>query len=245
MASFEMVDRFGHIYHRYLNDPNRLSTLIDRPLNGSITAIAEGDVCWYEDNGDVLAVMFHPDKWNRIPPRKEMENMVRNGLVPELQTVLQKRYVKIPKVLELKTGTGSERIALRYVLKLLNEYCAQNYWIDAFSPRLLSLVKDLSPETPTSLHTRLGTYGPCVIKTAFEIPPVSLKLLETLDFVDAVTVTYKYSPARPLSNLGYHPDRVHRWVYQANKELILGGVEEKTLAEKLQSGRSLAVYCKW
>lgn len=263
---FNMIRGFGHIYHRYLNKLSYIEALAAETAKGldeagdsgensyvekhvvvpdRITPIAEGDVCWYEENGDVLAVMYHPERINQIPSRAEMRRRVRCGEVIQLKEVLDKRFSHVPKVFELKKGVGSAQTALSHILDQLETHCSGEYWIDAFSPGLLQTVKQLSPSTPTSLHTRFGVYGPIVLKTAFETPPLFPKRLSSLPQVDAVSVTFKYSPVRVLRHFGYSIDEAHRWVYRAGKALILGGVESEQVARDAESSRVIAVYRKW
>lgn len=262
MPKFNMIRGFGHIYHRYLNSTDRIESLaieetgvggagqdpsaLDSEGGGaSITPVAEGDVCWYEKDEDVLAVMYHPKGMNQIPSRTEMLRKVRCGEVIRLEEVLKERFAHVPKVFELKKGVGSTQVALSYVLDCLEAHCEGSYWIDAFSPRLLRMVKHLNPRTPTSLHTRFGVYGPIVLKTAFEVPPISPKFLSSLSHVDAVSVTFKYSPVRALRHVGWSIDDVHKWVYRAGKDLILGGVEDKQIAYDAKSSRAIAAYRHW
>jgi hypothetical protein len=59
-------------------------------------------------------------------------------------------------IVELKRGTGKTLLALKRALELHEEKAHGRYRIDTLSPSLLKTVKELSPATLASLHTRFG-----------------------------------------------------------------------------------------
>ena len=103
-----------------------------------------------------------------IPSRR----ISSEGVVVRLEDVLDQRFSTIPFVIELKTGKGNTTRALEFILDRLEHSAHGRYWVDSFSPELLAEVKKISPGTPTSLHTRLGVYGPVFVRTSFEPIPV-------------------------------------------------------------------------
>ena len=237
---------FGRIHHRFLNNLDLLETLRARePVGHEFTEIAEGDLCWYASGKNVDAVFLHPSRLNRIPSWDTVQEDLERGVVVRLEDVLDQRFSTIPFVIELKTGKGNTTRALEFILDRLEHSAHGRYWVDSFSPELLAEVKKISPGTPTSLHTRLGVYGPVFVRTSFEPIPVAPRRLSRLPQADAITVTYKYSPARFLKGIGATIDGVHNCVAREGKFLVLGGVENQRIFEEALRSSAVAAYAKW
>ncbi len=241
----EGLTGFGRIHHRFLNDLTLLERFRSRPPSPHLTEVAEGDLCWYVNGSEIVAAFVHPSGLNRIPTLNEIRTGIERGSIAQLDDVLDRRFDDIPLVVELKTGIGNVTRAMEYILDRLEGAALGRYWVDSFSPGLLATVKKVSPGTPTSLHTRLGVYGPIFIKTSFEAVPVAPKLLAYLDQADAITVTYKYSPARFLKGIGATIDGIHSSLAHAGKFLILGGVDNQEVFDEAESSSAVAAYVKW
>lgn len=235
--------RFLRVHHRVLNAQTTLRTLHERPVAPGYVDAAEGDVCWLVDGEDVHWFLHHPPPGNRLPSRAEILRRLDDGRFTRLETMLAEPLQGVPLVVELKAGRGDARRALTRLTSLLRERAPGLHYLDAFSSRLLRLVKDVSPDTPTSLHTRLGVYGRTVLKTAFEVPPVWPLSLARLDHVDIVTVTFRYSPSRWLS-VPEGIERWHRHVFDAGKLLVFGGVESAETFRQLEATRAVGAYLK-
>ena len=243
---FTQLPGFGRIHHRFLNDLSLLAELAKNPFTDpEFTDLAEGDLCWYIDGTTVHAVMLHPSNLNRIPEIDQIHEDLRRGKILRLEDILDEDFRNVPLVVELKTGKGDTKRALEHVLSLLEEKAQGRYWVDSFSPALLASVKAISPATPTSLHTRLGVYGSIIIKTNFEILPLTPTLVSRLPQADAITVTYKYSPARYLKRLGVTVDSIHRRIIQEGKRLVLGGIDSKEVFDEVRHSLAVAAYVKW
>ena len=156
----EGLPGFGRIHHRFLNDLTLLERFRHRPPSPHLTEVAEGDLCWYVNGSEIVAAFVHPSGLNRIPTLNEVRAGIEQGSIAQLDDVLDRRFDDIPLVVELKTGVGDVTRAMEYILDRLEGAALGRYWVDSFSPGLLATVKKVSPGTPTSLHTRLGVYGP-------------------------------------------------------------------------------------
>ena len=236
--------KFGRIHHGYLNDTNKLKSLVpaaERP-DSNFTEIAEGDLCWLVDRGTSHLFFKHPSLTNRLPSPARLLNDLRQGKLLTLEQILSPRLSSLRFILELKTGYGDPRLALRKALRLMQRHARGRYWVDAFNPRLLMLVKSLSPHTPTSLHTPVGVYGRYLVRTTYERPRVSLLDLYRLPHVDAITVTYQPRPSTMVRPLQSAIARTHRHVFNAGKHLILGGVRSPSTFNEVQQCGAVAAY---
>lgn len=246
MGFAEGLNGFGRIHHRVLNDIRLLENMkSQRTEQDGFTEIAEGDLCWYVDGKNVTAVFIHPIGLNAIPSYESIKRREEKGAIVRLKDILERRFDGIPFVVELKTGAGSTTRALEYILAELETHARGRYWVDSFSPSLLAEVKMISPGTPTSLHTRLGVYGPLFVRTSFDVPPIGFRSLSALSQADAITVTYKYSPARFLKSLGATIDNIHAHVAKYGKRLVMGGVETREIFAEVQRSSAVAAYVKW
>ena len=78
-----------------------------------------------------------------------------------------------------------------------------------------------------------------------EISPRLCRGSFNLDQADAITVTYKYSPARFLKGIGATIDGIHSSLAHAGKFLILGGVDNQEVFDEAESSSAVAAYVKW
>ncbi len=246
---FEILDQtgtFGRVHHRFLNDREKLLALRSHcSRHQGYSEIAEGDVCWLEDNGSFDFFMMHPPPFNRLPAAETIRKVSASGEISTLRSLLDEDVDQLLFMIEIKVGTGSTRGAMEALLKLLQSRIPGRYCLDCFSPSVLKMIKEISPSTATSLHTRLGVYGRFVVKTAFEMLPFLPLDLYRLSSADAITVTYKYSPARYLRALGATVDSVHRHVRDAGKRLIFGGVETESVLRDVEDSSATAAYPKF
>ncbi len=236
-----LLERFGHIHHRFLNHLDQMDSLAQHAHRRSgVVELAEGDVCWRVDGRRVDTFLWHPDLATTLGPHR-----LRRGLPasrpPQLAELLVPRYASLPFVVELKLGWGDPRRGVEAVLEQLETHKQGNYWIDSFSPRLLRLVKDICPAVPTSLHTS-WLWGQTLLKTALEPVPLSLWRLPRLDFVDALTVSFPVSPAHLLGRLGVSPQRLHGFALAQGYGLVLGGVRSERMLASAKAAGAAAAY---
>lgn len=236
--------KFGRIHHGFLNDCRKLKSLLPaaRDPRSNFTEIAEGDLCWLVDRGKSHLFFKHPSLTNRLPSRARLLDDLNQGRLLTLDTILSPRLSSLRFILELKTGYGDPRLALRKALRLMQRHARGRYWVDAFNPQLLKLVKSLSPHTPTSLHTPVGVYGRYLVRTTYERPRVSLLDLYRLPHVDAITVTFQPRPSVMVRPLEAAIARTHRHVFSAGKHLILGGIRSPRTFNRVQQCGAVAAY---
>lgn len=236
--------KFGRIHHGFLNDGEKLASLVPlaRRPDSPYTEVAEGDLCWLQDRGRCHLFFKHPSLTNRLPSPARILADLRRGRLLTLERVLRPRLASLRFILELKTGYGDIRLALRRALELMERHAQGRYWVDAFNPQLLALVKELSPGTPTSLHTPVGIYGRFLVRTTYERPRVSLLDLYRLPQADAITVTFQPRPSVMVGNLEAALARIHRHVFSAGKHLILGGVRSPRTFDRVQQCGAVAAY---
>jgi len=243
---FNRLDKFGRIHHRYLNDINKFKALNAYcKQNNDLTEIAEGDLCWFVDKNEVILFMMHPYRCNRLPTKEYLKKSVHEKSILLLSDILNLEYKDLIYIIELKRGHGDVYKALKKLISLLEEKIPNRYWIDAFSPSLLRIIKKISPSVPTSLHTRLGVYGKYVIRTTFEFPSLDLLNIYKLNQADAITISYKYSPARFLKPFGAKINEINKHVILSGKKLIFGGVEKEELFYEVEESCALAAYSKF
>lgn len=238
--------KFGRIHHGYLNDYAQLTSLAHYADNHPrYTEVAEGDLCWLVDGGETHLFFKHPTLTNHLPTPDQIRDDIQTGKLHTLEDILNPRLANLKFILELKTGYGDAQPAVEKAMNLMQAHARGRYWVDAFNPQLLAMVKQVSPTTYTSLHTQLGVYGRYLVRTTYERPRVKLLDLYKLPMVDAITVTFQRRPSsvvRPLESL---IERIHRHVFGAGKQLIMGGVRNPKTFDKLQCSRALAAYRKW
>ena len=223
MIPFIPDGRFGWIHHRFLNNLEWLDALTTHiGKRRDFVDLAEGDVCWFREGGEYVFYMWHPKVLSPLRP-PEARAGLESGELHRLEDILDEKYARIPFVVELKAGDGPEEEAIPELVSRLQSHRPGLFWIDSFSPGQLALVKQASASALTSLHTRLVFRG-TVLKTAFELPPISLARLAKLPQVDIVTATYKHSLARSLRPFGHTIDSVHRDVRKSGKQLSMGGI---------------------
>ena len=238
--------KFGRIHHGFLNDIKLLKALETHCRGESEYAeIAEGDICWLVEGDDVELFFMHPSKLNTLPSRKEIRAGIEEGTIPTLSDALHSDFGRLNLIIELKCGYGPKRPAVEKMLEMLEDGAGSRYWIDTFSPRLLAMVKEISPKSPTSLHTRLGVYGRYVVRTSYEFPFMWFRSVYGLDQADAITVTYKYSPAKYLKKWGKTIDEIHRHVFKAGKQLVFGGIENQEFFDEIGKSKAIAAYRKY
>ena len=111
---------FGRIHHGFLNNLNQLRALRTHcRADGEFTEIAEGDLCWLVDGGDVELFFMHPSKLNRLPRRQEIRAGIEKGTIPTLSDILDPDLDQLKLIVELKRGYGPARPALEKLLDLL------------------------------------------------------------------------------------------------------------------------------
>ena len=236
--------RFGRIHHGFLNDYGKLISLLPAASSpgARFTEIAEGDLCWLVDRGRSHLFFKHPSLTNRLPSRARLLDDLHRGNLLTLDKILSPRLKSLRFILELKTGYGDPRVALRKALRLMQRHARGRYWVDAFNPQMLKLVKSLSPHTPTSLHTPIGVYGRYLVRTTYERPRLSLLDLYRLPQVDAVTVTFQPRPSTMVRPLEAAIAQTHRHVFSAGKHLILGGIRNPRTFNRVQQCGAVAAY---
>lgn len=207
--------------------------------------IAEGDLCWYEKGSTILLFFQHPSSFNRLPPLNSIEDGLKRKQIVPFESVLDDKFKDLTLLIELKSGIGNTYKALDKLISTLEEKAPNRYWIDTFSPELLKIVKEINQSTPTSLHTRLGVYGRYVIKTVWNPPFIGLLHINNMHQVDAVTVTYKYCPAKYLKSFGAKIDRIHNQVFKSQKKLIFGGIDNDVIFNEVKDSSAIAAYIKY
>ena len=238
--------KFGRVHHGYLNDLSSLEALVTHCGACDLyTEVAEGDLCWVNDGVRPLLFFKHPSLTYRLPPAPAIREEVEAGRLHTLEQVLVDDLAPLRFIVELKTGHGPATPCLERALDLLERHAHGRYWVDTFDPDMLARVKAISPATPTSLHSRLGVYGRRVWRTSYEWPNLVPMALEALPMVDAVTVTYKNSPAHWLGRFGATIEGVHRHLLAAGKALIFGGVTDEQRFQKVRQSPALAAYRKF
>ncbi|MEM0969101.1 MAG: hypothetical protein AAGJ31_07120 [Verrucomicrobiota bacterium] len=238
-------DQFGRVHHRFLNHLPWLRSLTNHLSfeDSEFVDIAEGDLCWHEDGSDFRFFLKHPSMGTKIPSLTDVDRLIAAGDVPSLDDILSSEFSPLKLLIELKTGTGDWKKALRSAIETLEERAPGRYCIDSFNPAFLKEVKAISPGTLTSLHTRLGLLGSRVIVTHFEPPYFGLPDLAQLPQVDILTITYKYCAPR---NLGVDMDKFLTPIFAQEKMVFFGGVtslEEFDLVRHTEGTR--AAYAKF
>jgi hypothetical protein len=239
---FADMDRFGFVHHRALNSPEAFRTAVRlAESRDDVCHVLEGDLCWDVSNGRRSYYFRHP-KWllDTLPPA-EQDRARAEGRLVTLEDVLAERTPTLRYIIELKVGVGDTDAVLRDVTGLLQEAHPGRHWFDGFSLRLLAAVKRANPAAATSLHTKL-VWGGWVMRSAPELFPLSLHRLKGLDYVDAVALTWKTSPARLL---GAGIDAACRGVTGAGKALILGGLTSVKAFEQARASAARAGYAKF
>ena len=238
--------RFGRIHHGFSNDRKKLSTLLTHCNNyHDFREIAEGDLCWIEDQNEIILYLRHPYFGNRLPTKEAVRKGIACGKIVTLEDILDEKFKSLCFIVELKNGTGNLKRVFEKLLFLLETRAKGRYWIDTFSTTYLKLIKSIDPKIPTSLHTRIGVYGKFVIKTAFETPYILPINLYKIDYADIITITYKYSPASFLHKFGYTVNGINRYVFEAGKELVFGGVGSDKVFDIIRESNALGAYLKY
>lgn len=240
-AVFAGLDRFGFVHHRALNSPQAFRDAVALASRTDVCHVLEGDLCWHALGGRRLYYFRHP-KWllDTLPPA-ELERSRAEGRLVMLEDVLAERAEGLRFIIELKVGVGDRAAVLRDVTGLLREAHPGRHWFDGFSLRLLAAVKRAEPTAATSLHTKL-VWGGWVLRSAPEVPPLSLHHLAALPYVDAVTLTWKTSPSRLL---GGGIDDACRSVRASGKALILGGLTSPQSFAEARASMARAGYAKF
>lgn len=240
-AVFTRMERFGFIHHRALNSPEAFRAAAAQATRADVVHVLEGDLCWYAAGGRTCYYFRHPRRLTDTLSPTALDQAQAEGRLVTLEDVLAETTPGLRYILELKAGVGDLRSVLRDVTGRMREAHPERYWFDGFSLRLLAAVKRADPTAPTSLHTKL-VWGDWVLRSAPEFFPLSLHRIRSLDCIDAVTLTWKTSPARLL---GASIDAVCRGVRDANKALILGGLTSPSSFEQARASNAVAGYAKF
>jgi hypothetical protein len=181
-------------------------------LHPDRTHILEGDLCWDFTSGREEFYFRHPSYvFDRLSPELIQQGLKKRELV-SLTDLDLVRATKTFLVVELKIGRGDHNLALRKLITYLEKNFENRYWIDGFSLPMLEYIKGMSPRTPVTLHTEL-VYHQHVLVAAPEWPPVRIRRLSTLTFLDGVAIRKRGSEA--------FMARACRDVHAASKPLIL------------------------
>ncbi len=243
---FKKLNPFGRIHHGYLNNIEYLKSLLTHCGKYSdFVEIAEGDVCWLEEDGKVNLVMMHPKIFNNLPSIAEFKDAIQRKKLITLDEILELDLTRIILILELKNGYGNLNLVIKSLVNKLEKKISGRYWIDAFSPNILKIVKKYGPNVATSLHTRLGVYGQYVVRTTFDFPYISFLNIYKLSFVDTITISYKYSPAKIFKIINNDINFVNRHVVLSGKNLIFGGVDDFETFSKIKETNAIAAYLKF
>jgi len=237
--------RAALVHHRKLNSRTGLEDvmLAFRTLPG-FHHVAEGDLCWDFTEGRELLYFHHPDLLVDTGSSDALDKAAAAGRLWTLQAALEMEWNDLSFIVELKTGKGPREAALRRALGMLEASRPGRYWVDTFSLRDIHLVKSLSPRTCTSLHTKVLAGG-MLLKTALELPPLSIRCVSCLSEVDVVTVTYKTSPQRWMPVGGFRLDREAERLRMLGKELVCGGVVTPDMHRLVTSAGVRAGYIKF
>ncbi len=242
-AVFENLESFCFVHHRGLNTPQTLDEKQKLAAEHPAWSHAiEGDVCWDFEDGREDLYFFHPNRLTDTLSRQDIDRKKEDGTLLTVDGLIEAADDSTRYVLELKVGRGSPEKAIGALVGKLQSGLAERYWLDGFSIRLLDLAKRADPAAPTSLHTRM-VLGPCVLRTAPEFFPVSWRRIHSLDTIDALTLTYKYSHASWLSWAGATIDSVSRHV--PPKVLIMGGCATPKAFRTAAESRALGGYAKF
>lgn len=239
---FADMERFGFVHHRALNSLDAFRAAVRQARTRSdVCHVLEGDLCWDTSGGRRSYYFRHP-KWlvDTLPP-VEQDRARAEGRLVTLEDVLAERTDGLRFIIELKVGVGDMDAVLRDVTGLLQEAHPGRHWFDGFSLRLLSAVKRANPAAATSLHTKL-VWGNWVLRSAPELLPLSLHRLHDLEFIDAVTLTWRTSPAR-LFGAGIND--ACRGVTGLGKALVLGGLTSSGAFEQARASVARAGYAKF
>jgi len=239
MIPFIPEGSFGWIHHRFLNNLEWLNALVSHAgKRPEYVDMAEGDVCWYREDGRYVFYMWHPKVLAPLSAEEASAGLA-SGALHRLEDLLDEKYADIPFVVELKTGDGPDEEAIPELVKRLEERRPGRYWIDSFSPTQLALVKEAASGALTSLHTRL-VVGSRVFKTAYEFFPLGWPSLRRLPQVDIITATYKNSLAHRCRPFGATMDSVHKQVRECDKELVMGGIYGPDRLELIRQSMAVA-----
>ncbi len=233
------------VHHRKLNSRNGLEDGLR--ASGSLPDlhhVVEGDLCWDFTQGRELLYFHHPDLLLDTGSSEALEKANSERKLWTLEAALAPEWDDLFFIVELKTGRGSREAAVKKALGLLEAARPGRYWVDTFSLRDLRLVKRLSPDTCTSLHTKILA-GRILLKTALEFPPLSFRSVASLADVDVVTVTYKTSPQRWFPVGGLRLDREAALLRSFGKELVCGGVVTPDMHRLVTEAGVRAGYIKF
>ncbi len=243
---FDFHGKFGRVHHGYLNDLSKLDSLASHcDKHDGFVEIAEGDLCWYEKEGEVLLYFKHPEGLFRIPDIGMVKRNLESGNLHSLEAVFNKKYRKLRFIIEIKKGHGNPDVVFSRLVRLLEENLKDRYWIDGFDPVKLKAIHAISPYVPVSFHTRLGVYGPIFIRTSFEFPFFQLRRLTKQYFADIITISYKYSPVKIFNGFGRDINTFHRYVFTSGKKLVFGGVDNAELYDEIMATKAVAAYMKY
>jgi hypothetical protein len=213
---FERFDSYAFIHHRALNDYGALGEA--RALAARFpdrVHVLEGDICWDFSDGREELYFRHPSWIIDTLPAANIGALRRAGSLVMLEDLLELTQDQLFFVIELKVGTGDWRKALSRIVTFMMENFPQRFWIDGFSLTLLRHVRQLAPTITLTLHTEYVRNG-LVLVAAPEWPPVRIKRLADLTWIDGVAVRWRFGTA--------YMHRAAQHVLAAGKSLLISRI---------------------
>ncbi len=190
---FTRLAPYGYIHHRALNDFEEMAhaerCIIEHPDKAQVL---EGDVCWDFADGRSEIYFRHPSLFvDTLSPRQIAEQRRARKLVA-MEDLLARDTPKHHYVLELKVGAGDTTKALTSIVETMQKHCPNRFWIDGFSYRLLTTVKQIDATVRTTVHTEHVENGR-ILLDAPEWPPFRKMNLSDLKHVDGIALRKRFS----------------------------------------------------
>lgn len=210
---FSRLAPYGYIHHRALNDFAAMAAagrhIVEYPHK---TQVLEGDVCWNFSAGRSDLYFRHPSYFVDTLSSRQIDTMRRRRRLVTIEDLLEHDTPKHHYVIELKVGDGDTRVALTKLIEILQRQCRNRFWIDGFSYRLMTLVKQIDATVCTTVHTEYVANGD-ILLDAPEWPPFRTMQLTDLEHVDGVALRKRFSDA--------YMARACRDIRQSGKALLL------------------------
>ena len=189
---FSSISPYGFVHHRALNSHQAINAAAALVLEyPNVRHVFEGDVCWNFQNGREDLYFRHPHYVVDTLGPVEFDRQRAAGEIFTIEDLIEMAPDGVHFIIELKVGRGSKMRAIRRLCELLQQNLKNRFWIDAFSPRLLRMVKKVDQSIPTSLHTERVSNGHVWID-AVEFPPIRWCALSKLKGVDAISIRKRF-----------------------------------------------------
>lgn len=190
---FKRLAPYGYIHHRALNDFSKMAKAEKYILKYPDKAqVLEGDVCWDFENGRSDLYFRHPSYVvDTLSPQK-IDEQRRERRLPTIEDLLERDTPNHHYVIELKVGVGDTGAALTKLVETMQRHCPNRFWIDGFSYRLLTMVKEIDPSVTTTVHTEHVENGK-ILLGAPEKPAFRKLHLSELTHVDGIALRRRWS----------------------------------------------------